>query len=83
MEDFLRILIPAALLFGLLRLFTAQIKWMWKLAVNSLGGFFCLWILNLVSPVTGVVFEINFVTCLIAGLLGIPGIILLVIGQLL
>ena len=43
--------------------------------------FICLWLLNLASGITGIVFEINFITTLIVGFLGIPGIILLLIGQ--
>ena len=53
------------------------------MAVNSASGFICLWLLNLLSGLTGIVFEINLFTCLLVGILGIPGIILLVIGQLL
>ncbi len=81
MEDFLRILIPAALAFGFLRLCMAQIKWIWKLGINSLSGFLCLWLLNLISGYTGLVFPINLVTALIAGFLGIPGIIVLAVVQ--
>lgn len=81
MENFLNILIPAALAFGFLRLCLAQVKWVWKLGINSLCGFACLWLLNLISGFTGIFFPINFVTACIAGFLGIPGIILLVLSQ--
>lgn len=83
MENFLTILIPAALAFGFLRLCAAQIKWFWKIGINSLAGFLCLWLLNLISGFTGLFFPINFVTALIAGFLGIPGIILLAVVQVL
>lgn len=81
MENFLSILIPAALILMFARLCLAQVKWVWKLGINSLSGFVCLWLLNLISGFTGVLLPINFVTALIAGFLGIPGIILLVICQ--
>lgn len=77
MENFLTILIPAALALGFLRLCAAQVKWIWKLLINSLAGFACLWLLNLISGFTGIFFPINFVTACIAGFLGVPGIILL------
>lgn len=83
MEDFLKILIPAALAFGFLRLCMAQIKLIWKLGINSLSGFLCLWLLNLISGFTGIVFPINLVTALIAGFLGIPGILVLAVVQIL
>ncbi len=81
MENFLRILIPAALAFGFLRLCAAQVKWIWKIAINSLSGFACLWLLNLISGFTGIFFPINFITACIAGFLGIPGIVLLIVLQ--
>ncbi len=77
MENFLRLLIPAGLIFGFLRLCAAQVKWIWKLAINSLAGFACLWLLNLISGFTGIFYPINFVTACIVGFLGVPGIILL------
>jgi inhibitor of the pro-sigma K processing machinery len=57
-------------------------KWFWKIGINSLCGFACLWLLNLISGFTGIFFPINLVTALIAGFLGIPGIIFLVFAQL-
>lgn len=77
MENFLSILIPAALAFGFLRLCLAQVKWVWKIGINSISGFICLWLLNLISGFTGILFPINFITACIAGFLGLPGILLL------
>lgn len=81
MESILAIVIPVVLFILVLKLLLTPMKIIWKLALNSLSGFICLWLLNLVSGITGIVFEINFVTTLLVGFLGIPGIILLVIGQ--
>ena len=81
MEDFVNILIPAALAFGFLRLCVMPMKWAWKIGVNSLCGFACLWLLNLISGFTGVFFPINLVTAAIAGFLGIPGIVFLCLAQ--
>lgn len=81
MEDFLNIFIPAVLVFGFLRLCLVPLKWFWKLGLNSLCGFVCLWLLDLISGYTGIFFPINLVTASIAGFLGIPGIILLWVVQ--
>ena len=81
MEDFVNILIPAALTFGFLRLCVLPMKWIWKLGVNSLCGFACLWLLNLISGFTGIFFPINPVTVLVTGFLGLPGIALLAVSQ--
>ena len=83
MRDFLNILIPTALCLGFLRLCVAEVRWILKVGINSLSGFACLWLLNLISGFTGIFFPINLVTALIAGFLGIPGILFLVLAQFL
>ena len=79
MESILAIVVPVVLVILALKLLLTPMKIIWKLALNSLSGFICLWLLNLVSGITGFVFEINLLTTLIVGFLGIPGIVLLVI----
>ncbi len=74
MEAFIRILIPAALCLGILRLCLAQVGLIWKVGINALAGFACLFLLNLLSGYTGILFPINLVTAAIAGFLGLPGI---------
>ena len=81
MENFAAILIPIVLLGVLLRLLVLPIRWCWKLILNSACGFACLWLLNSVSGFTGLYFPINYVTAIIAGFLGLPGIGLLAILQ--
>ena len=83
MESILAIVVPVVLVILALKLLLTPMKIIWKLALNSLSGFICLWLLNLVSGITGIVFEINLLTTLIVGFLGIPGIVLLVIGHFL
>ena len=83
MENILALIIPVLIAVLVFKLLFSQMKLIWKIAVNSLSGFVCLWLLNLISGFTGIVFEINFVTALLVGFLGIPGIILLVLGQFL
>ena len=81
MEQFFTILIALSLCVGFLRLCLVPVKWFWKIGINSLCGFACLWLLNLISGFTGILFPINPVTASIAGFLGIPGIIFLVFVQ--
>lgn len=82
MEGFLRLLLPVLLVWGFLRLCAAPVRLVWKLAVNAGAGFACLWLLNLISGFTGLLFPINAVTVLIAGFLGLPGLALLGAVQL-
>ena len=79
MENILALIIPVLIAVLVFKLLFSQMKLIWKIAVNSLSGFVCLWLLNLASGITGIVFEINLLTTLIVGFLGIPGIVLLVI----
>lgn len=81
MENFAAILIPIVLLGILLRLLVLPIRWCWKLILNSACGFACLWLLNSVSGFTGLYFPINYVTAILAGFLGLPGIGLLAVLQ--
>ena len=82
MENILALIIPVLIAVLVFKLLFSQMKLIWKIAVNSLSGFVCLWLLNLASGITGIVFEINFITTLLVGFLGVPGIILLLIGQI-
>ena len=82
MANFVSILVPLLLLSFLLRLMALPIRWFWKVFVNSACGFLCLWLLNSVAGFTGLLFPVNSVTALIAGFLGLPGIALLAILQL-
>ena len=81
MENFLSLLIPVVLLFACIRLCMAPIRLVWKLAINAAGGLVCLWLLNLISGFTGILFPINLITALIAGFLGLPGIAALALLQ--
>ena len=74
MENFAAIFIIALLILGLLRLIALPIRWGIKILLNSACGFLCLFLLNTISGFTGVYFPINYVTVIIAGFLGLPGI---------
>ena len=83
METILTLFIPVLVGFLVLKFLLSKIGCLLKIVINSASGFVCLWLLNLISGFTGIVFEINLVTVALAGFLGIPGIILLVLGQFL
>lgn len=74
MKSFSTLLVPALFIFLLLRVIALPIRWFWKLSINSACGFLCLWLLNSVTVFTGIYFPINWVTVIIAGFLGLPGI---------
>ena len=74
MESWSTLLIPALLAVILVRLMLLPLRGLWKLVIHSGCGFLCLWLLNTASRFTGIVFPVNAVTVLIAGILGLPGI---------
>ena len=81
MENFVLLILPVVLVFLFLRMMVLPIRLFWKITINSLGGFACLWLLNSISGFTGIWFPINAVTALTAGFLGLPGIVLLALVQ--
>lgn len=69
-------------LFILAKVFIMPIKWMVRLIGNSLLGLFLLWLINLIGINFNFSIGINIFTVLLSGILGIPGVILLIIVQL-
>ena len=74
MENFAAIFIAAVLILGLLRLIVLPLRLGVKILLNSACGFLCLFLLNSIAGFTGLYFPINYVTVIIAGFLGLPGI---------
>ena len=81
MENFAALAIVTLLIFALLRLISLPIQWGLKIFLNSACGFVCLFILNSISGFTGIRFPINYITAMIAGFLGLPGIGVLALIQ--
>ena len=82
MEQLLSVLVPVLLIFLLLRIIAAPVRLAVKVLLNSACGFACLWLLNWISGFTGIFFPINPITAVIAGFLGLPGIAVLAMAQL-
>ena len=83
MENFVTILIPALLSIILVRVLFIPMKLTLKLLLHSMSGLLCLGLLNSVAGFTGIFFPINAVTVLIAGFLGLPGMALMALVQIL
>ncbi len=82
MENIFALLLPIFVVFALVKLIASPVRLFWKFTINSLCGFLCLWILNSVAGFTGLHFPINVITATTAGFLGLPGIGLLAMIQL-
>ena len=75
------ILLCAFLLLGIVRLFAAPLKLALKLILNTLLGFLALFLLGLTAPLTGFSLGLNLFNALVIGILGVPGLVLLVLLQ--
>ena len=72
----------AFVLLGVIRLFSAPLKLALKVLVNTLLGFAALFLLNLTGGLTGVTLGLNLFNALTVGVLGVPGLVLLVLLRL-
>ena len=70
-------LVGLALLYLVIKL----LKWPIKILINGIVGIVLLYIANYIGTYLGFYITINTITALIAGFLGIPGVIFLVIFQ--
>ena len=67
----------AIALYVLVKILTAPIKWIFKLLLNAVTGFLLLFVANLISGFFNFAVPVNLITCFIAGVFGIPGVIFL------
>ena len=63
------------------RLFSAPLKVALRVLINSVLGFGALWLLNLTGGVTGSALGLNIFNSLTVGILGVPGLFLLLLLQ--
>lgn len=76
------VIIALLLGFGILWLACKVLKIFWKLFVNALIGAAILLIINFFGTVIGISISISFLSALIVGILGVPGVIILLLLQL-
>ena len=63
------------------RIFSAPLKVALRVLINSVLGFGALWLLNLTGGVTGIALGLNIFNSLTVGILGVPGLFLLLLLQ--
>lgn len=63
------------------RVLVVPVKYFSRLLINGVVGGILLWVLNIFGSFIGLHIAINPITALIAGFLGIPGVVLLVVLQ--
>jgi len=86
MEVAVYFLIAIVAMVIVVKLFSWPLKMLGKLIINGVFGVLLLLLVNFISGLTGysqIYIEINALTALIAGFLGVPGAIFLIIFKLL
>ena len=68
-------------LIALIQVFSAPLRLALKLLVNTLLGFLALWVVRLTAGVTGIALGLNLWNALVVGVLGLPGLGLLLLLQ--
>ncbi|MCB2291859.1 pro-sigmaK processing inhibitor BofA family protein [Clostridium sp. CS001] len=79
MEVALYFLIAIVAMIVLVKLFSWPLKVLGKLILNGILGVLLLLLVNFAGQYIGITIQINAVTALIAGFLGVPGVIFLII----
>lgn len=77
-----KILSAVIAVFGLwlfFKIFSKSFKWIFRLLLNSLIGLGILFIINCLGGYVGLHISVGWISSLIAGVLGIPGIVLLLL----
>lgn len=77
----LAVLLALFLLVALIRIFRAPLRLALRLLANTLLGFLALWAVNLTAGFTGILLGLNLLNALVIGVLGIPGLVLLLLTQ--
>ena len=72
----------AFVVLGVIQLFSAPLKLALKVLLNTLLGFAALFLLNLASGLSGFTLGLNLLNALTVGILGVPGLVLLVLLKL-
>lgn len=74
-------LLAGFFLIALLRVFRAPLKVAVKVLANTLLGFVALWVVNATAALTGLTLGLNLWNALVIGVLGLPGLGLLLLVQ--
>lgn len=75
------IVIGVLLISLMFRLIKTPIKWALKLLLNAVIGFVALFLLNFIGEPIGLHLNVNWLSAVITGVLGVPGVVLLLLLQ--
>ena len=80
-QKIIAVLVGGFLLIALLRVFRTPLRLAARLLVNTLLGFAALCFIRATAGITGVTLGLNLCNGLVVGILGVPGLVLLLLVQ--
>ena len=75
-------LLCAFVILGVIQLFSTPLKLALKVLLNTILGFVALFLVNLAEGITGFTLGLNLFNALAIGILGVPGLVLLILLKL-
>lgn len=79
LHSILTIIIAVFLIWLVIKIFATPVKWALKLLLNALIGFVMLFIFNFLGGFIGLSLSVGWLSAIVAGVFGIPGIVLLLL----
>ena len=73
------LIVGGILLLLFFRLITKPLQWAGKLFLHAISGFVALFILNFFGSIVGLTLELNWLNAIIAGVFGMPGVVVLLL----
>lgn len=80
--EYLSFLVALIVLYIVLKIIAAPVKIIIKLMINAFVGGVVLFLINLVGAGFGFVLNITWLTSLIVGIFGVPGVVLVILLQI-
>ncbi|MDN5346550.1 MAG: inhibitor of the pro-sigma processing machinery [Clostridia bacterium] len=81
-QIFFALLFLVFLIYLVGRVFLKPLRFLFRIALNSFFGLLLLWAFNFIGAYFNFIIPLNWVTVLIVGFLGLPGLILLIFLRL-
>ena len=75
-------IVAVVLIWLLLKLFKKPIKWVLKLLLHALSGYLFLLVFNFFGGMVGLQLPITWLTAIVAGVFGVPGVVVLLLLNL-
>lgn len=80
--EYLSFLVALIILYIVLKIIAAPVKIIIKLMINAFVGGVVLFLINLVGAGFGFTLNITWLTSLIVGIFGVPGVVLVILLQI-